>query len=120
MEFQNVIDKRRTTRQFSNRPVEKDKIQRIIEAGIKAPSFDHMRRWDFIVITDEDWQGTKYTTMPAQDITFNSPQDIVDRLNALDAEEEEDKKIYDLSGRRLSSMKAKGLYIVNGKKILKQ
>ena len=75
---------------------------------------------DGIVITDEDWQGTRYTTMPAQDITFNSPQDIVDRLNALDAEEEEDKKIYDLSGRRLSSMKPKGLYIVNGKKILKQ
>ena len=53
MEFYQVIEKRRTTRQFSDKPVEKEKIIRIIEAGIKAPTFDHMRNWNFIVISDE-------------------------------------------------------------------
>ena len=43
MEFREVIEKRRTTRQFSDKNVELDKIKRIIEAGIKAPTFDHMR-----------------------------------------------------------------------------
>lgn len=53
MEFREVLEKRRTTRQFSDKPVEPEKIKRIIEAGMKAPTFDHMRRWNFIVLTDE-------------------------------------------------------------------
>ena len=54
MEFKEVINKRRTTRQFSDKPVEREKIERILEAGIKAPSFDHNRRWNFIVIDNEE------------------------------------------------------------------
>ena len=34
--------------------------------------------------------------------------------------EEEGNMIFDLSGRRVSAIKAKGLYIINGKKIFKQ
>ena len=52
MEFNEVIKKRRTTRQFSAEPLEKEQIIRIIEAGLKAPTFDHMRKWNFVVITD--------------------------------------------------------------------
>ena len=52
MEFSEVISKRRTTRQFTSQPVDKETIERIIDAGIKAPSFDHMRKWNFIVVTD--------------------------------------------------------------------
>ena len=72
------------------------------------------------VITDADWQGTRYVSMPAQDVTFTCSQDIIDRLNVLRTEEEEGKMIFDLSGRRISAMKARGLYIINGKKIFKQ
>ena len=54
MEFKEAINKRRTTRQFSDKLVEREKIERIINAGIKAPSFDHMRKWNFIVVTDEE------------------------------------------------------------------
>ncbi len=52
MEFREVVERRRTTRQFQNRPVEEEKIRRIIDAGLKAPTFDHMRRWEFVVVTD--------------------------------------------------------------------
>ena len=75
---------------------------------------------DEVILTDEDWQGTRYVSMPAKDITYNCSQEVVDRLAALRAEEEENKMIFDFSGRRISAMKTKGLYIVNGKKILKQ
>lgn len=72
-------------------------------------------------ITDADWQGTRYVTMPAKDVTYTCPQDIIDRLVALPAEEEDDTRmLFDLSGRRITAMKSKGIYIVNGKKILKQ
>lgn len=74
---------------------------------------------DFMV-TDADWQGTKFSSMPARDVTYNCSQDLVDNLNALRSDEEEHRMLFDLSGHRISAMKSKGIYIVNGKKILKQ
>ena len=53
MEFNEVIEKRRTTRQFTSESIEKEQIVRIIEAGLKAPTFDHTRKWNFVVITNE-------------------------------------------------------------------
>ena len=58
--------------------------------------------------------------MPAMDIKYICPQDMVDNLTALSAEGKNGNVVLDLSGRRISAMKAKGIYIVNGKKILKQ
>jgi len=52
MEFKEVVAKRRTVRQFKDKAVEREKIERIIEAGVMAPSFDHARKWHFIVISD--------------------------------------------------------------------
>lgn len=52
MEFGEVINRRRTPRQFNGQPVAKEIIERILDAGIKAPTFDHMRNRNFIVVTD--------------------------------------------------------------------
>ena len=52
MDFKEVVAKRRTVRQFKDKAVEREKIERIIEAGVLAPSFDHARKWNFIVISD--------------------------------------------------------------------
>jgi nitroreductase len=38
MEFYEAINKRRTVREFESKPVEADKIQRVLEAGLKSPS----------------------------------------------------------------------------------
>lgn len=53
MELYDAITKRRTIRDFDNIPVGDEVIERIIEAGMKAPTHDHMRDWQFIVITDK-------------------------------------------------------------------
>ena len=50
MEFNAVINKRKTSREWTDREVEYDTIKRIIEAGMKAPSWDHYRNWQFIVL----------------------------------------------------------------------
>lgn len=92
--------------------------QQEVAFGDSIPAYTY--ETDGLVVADEDWQGTKYQSMPAQHITYNCPQDVIDRLKALPAEEEEEKMMFDLSGRRVSAMKAKGIYIINGKKILKQ
>lgn len=54
MNFYEVINKRRTIRDFEDAPIDDETIRRIIEAGMKAPTNDHMRDWHFIVIKDKE------------------------------------------------------------------
>lgn len=53
MDFYSVIEKRRTVRDFENVKIEDETIKKIIAAGMKAPTNDHMRDWHFIVITEK-------------------------------------------------------------------
>ena len=55
MEFYKVIEKRKTAREFLNKEVDFEIIKRILEAGNKAPTWNHNRNWSFIVLrTDEE------------------------------------------------------------------
>ena len=45
MEFYEVIDKRRSIRQFEDREIPREVLERILNAGLKAPSSNHQRRW---------------------------------------------------------------------------
>lgn len=54
MDFYETVEKRRTIRDFEKENISTEVIQRIIEAGLKAPTNDHMRDWHYIVIQDED------------------------------------------------------------------
>lgn len=55
MEFYEAIAKRKTTREFLDQEVDLEVIKRILEAGNKAPTWDHNRKWQFIVLrTDEE------------------------------------------------------------------
>ena len=50
MEFNEVINQRKTSREWTDREVDFEVIKRILEAGMKAPSWDHYRNWQFIVL----------------------------------------------------------------------
>lgn len=50
MEFYEVIDKRKTSREWTDGEVDFQAIKRILTAGMKAPSWDHYRNWQFIVL----------------------------------------------------------------------
>jgi len=52
MEFYEVVSKRRSVREFQPRPVEEEKLRRVLEAGLKAPSHNHLREWEFILLKD--------------------------------------------------------------------
>jgi nitroreductase len=54
LEFYDVVNNRKSVREFQSRPVEKEKLLRILEAGLKAPSNNHLRQWEFILIKDPD------------------------------------------------------------------
>ena len=50
--FYKIIEKRRTVRNFQEKPVEREKLIRILQAGMKAPSNNHLREWHFIFLRD--------------------------------------------------------------------
>lgn len=55
MELYEAINTRKTTREFLDKEVDFEAIKRILEAGNKAPTWDHNRNWHFIVLrTDEE------------------------------------------------------------------
>jgi nitroreductase len=47
-----LITRRQSDRKYSDKPVETDKLERIIEAGRMAPSACNAQPWKFIVVTD--------------------------------------------------------------------
>ena len=55
MELYEAISKRKTTREFLDTEVDFEAIKRILAAGNKAPTWDHNRNWQFIILrTDEE------------------------------------------------------------------
>ena len=49
-----LIISRQSDRKYSDKPVEKEKLDRIIEAGRMAPSACNSQPWKFIVVTDHE------------------------------------------------------------------
>ena len=50
MELYEVLEKRRTYRDFSDREVSDEILKRVISAAFKAPTNDHLRQFEFIVV----------------------------------------------------------------------
>lgn len=50
MELKAVIDKRHTVRDFQDKPVPAYVMEYAIENGFKAPTYNHLRDWDFIIL----------------------------------------------------------------------
>lgn len=53
MEFYEVINKRRSIRQFEDREIPREVLERVLDAGLKAPSSNHQRRWELLALTDK-------------------------------------------------------------------
>lgn len=53
MEFYEVINKRRSIRQFEDKEIPREVLERILDAGLKAPSSNHQRRWELVTLTDK-------------------------------------------------------------------
>lgn len=54
MEFIDVINKRRTVRKFTDKDVDFEVIKKILEAGNKAPTWNHNRNWSYIILKTEE------------------------------------------------------------------
>ena len=54
MDFFETVAARRSIRRYQNRPVEKEKLSRILEAARLAPSADNRQEWRFVVVQKRD------------------------------------------------------------------
>jgi nitroreductase len=52
MELYETIQKRMTIRDFSDKPIADETMQKIISASLLAPSNNHMRDWHFVFLND--------------------------------------------------------------------
>ena len=54
MDVMEAIRKRRSVRSYKDRPVEREKLDKILEAARLAPSASNRQEWRFIVVQDKD------------------------------------------------------------------
>ena len=54
MNVYEAIKTRRTIREFEDKPVGMRIIEQIIDAGLKAPTNNHLRQWEFVIVDDKE------------------------------------------------------------------
>jgi nitroreductase len=52
MDALDAVFARRDVRTYADRPISSEDLDRVLEAGRRAPSSINMQRWDFVVVTD--------------------------------------------------------------------
>jgi len=54
METWDAIRARRNVRQYTDQPIAREHLERILEAGRRAPSAGNSQPWDFVVVTGRE------------------------------------------------------------------
>jgi nitroreductase len=81
MEAWDAIRARRNVRQYKADPIPREDLDRIAEAGWRAPSAKNRQPWDFVVVTDRTqlqelstvWQGAGHIASAAAAIAIVVP-----------------------------------------------
>jgi len=81
-DFLQLIKTRQSNRSYLNKPVEKEKIDRILEAALLAPSACNAQPWHFIVVDDQELKDkiadkTSNVLLPLNHFTKQAPVYIV-------------------------------------------
>lgn len=53
MDILEAIEKRRSIRSYTDRPVEKDVLERLVKTAVKAPTGSGMEPWGFVVLQEK-------------------------------------------------------------------
>ncbi len=94
MDTWDSITSRRQVRSFASGPIPKLDLERILEAGRRAPSARNGQPWDFVVVSDKGqldrlsqvWQGAGWVAGSAATIALVMPtsdgdESLIDRLD---------------------------------------
>jgi nitroreductase len=91
METWDALRARRNVRTFTRQPVSAPDLDRILEAGRRAPSAHNSQPWDFVVVTDAAqlqrlsgvWRGAGHVADAAAAIAIVAPRPADERRTAL-------------------------------------
>jgi nitroreductase len=92
METWDAIRARRNVRTYKPEPVPAADLDRIAEAGWRAPSASNRQHWNFVIVTDRDqlqalstvWQGAKHIAGAAAAIALVIPEPADERSKVVD------------------------------------
>jgi nitroreductase len=92
METWDAIRARRNVRAYQPDPVPAADLDRIAEAGWRAPSASNRQHWDFIIVTDREqlrelstvWPGARHIEQAAAAIALVVPEPADDRTRLVD------------------------------------
>lgn len=78
METWDAIRSRRDVREYQDRAIADEDLDRILEAGRRSPSSQNWQPWDFVVVTDREqlheltkvWQGARHVAGSAATIAL--------------------------------------------------
>ena len=54
MDFYQILEKRRTIRDFSDKEVTDEVLKKVLSAAFKAPTNDHLRQFEFVVVRGQE------------------------------------------------------------------
>ena len=92
MEAWDAIRARRNVREYTSEPVSDDDLNRIAEAGWRAPSAKNRQAWDFVIVTDKGqlqelstvWRGAGHIAGAAAAIALVIPEPPDERRRVTD------------------------------------
>ncbi|MGH7910164.1 MAG: nitroreductase family protein [Candidatus Dormibacteraceae bacterium] len=92
MDYWDTIRARRNVRAYTDQPIPGPDLDRILEAGRRAPSASNRQHWDFVVTTDRAqlqalstvWQGAGHLARAAAAIVLVIPHPTDERTALLD------------------------------------
>lgn len=100
METYEAIYSRRTIRDFKHKAIDDDMIEKLLGAGLQAPSNDHLRTWEFIVVDDMDVREKIISAIKVK----TSCADIEKLLNSWNIAEDLQKQMYNYAIPRQKTM----------------
>jgi nitroreductase len=82
METWDAVTSRRNVRQYADKPISEEDLNRILEAGRRAPSSRNEQRWDFVIVTGRDrleelskvWRYGRHVASSAATVALVTPQ----------------------------------------------
>src|ERR1041385_5341203 len=81
MDTWDAIRARRTVRSYQDRPISKDDLDRILDAGRRSPSAMNRQPWDLVVVMDREilgrlartWRGAGHVATSAATVAVVTP-----------------------------------------------
>lgn len=81
METWDTLRSRRNVRNYTDRQLPEDQLDRVLEAGRRSPSANNWQPWDFVVVTDRSrltelarvWQGATHVARSAATVAIIAP-----------------------------------------------